>query len=242
MPRAPLQYPDDFHGREKEKERLIEQTKNKRSTAIIGPRSIGKSWLMQYLLLVAPTELGHNFRVGHLFATAAGCSTVDKFVRTALSTLNYVDSNLEQAELTLDTLDRAIKSLYSQSITPVLCIDEFEKFQEFGTEFISQLGASIGYGLVMIVICKERLHTYFGTNNLEFCEKFKPISLHSFTETEAIDFVEQKSAKANFTEEEKSRFENYARNKRKRIPVLLQDYGESIRLNRINTDQHDAIT
>lgn len=240
LPRAPLQHADNFHGREQERRQLIENTKRKTSTAIIGRRSIGKSWLMQYLLLVAPTKLGHNFRVGHLYATAAGCSTVDKFVREALNSLDYVDSDLGQAELTLATLDIAIRSLRLQSITSVLCIDEFEKFIEFGAEFISQLNASVSKGLVMIVICKKSLDTYLGRTN-DLCENFELIKLQAFTDEEALSFVKQKSAEANFTEEEKSRFEAYTKRQGGRIPVNLQDYGEKVLLRRINTDQHSTM-
>src|SRR5439155_1315632 len=53
-------------GRAHEKTILISRTRKGAPTSIVGPRGIGKTWLMSYLKLVAPTEFGSKVRIGYL--------------------------------------------------------------------------------------------------------------------------------------------------------------------------------
>src|SRR6185312_5920726 len=61
---------NEFYGRARERETLINRTRNGSSTSIVGPRRIGKTWLIDYLKHVAPTELHPSTRLVYLDATA----------------------------------------------------------------------------------------------------------------------------------------------------------------------------
>src|SRR6266516_5301263 len=62
--------PSEFYGRVRERMVLLARVRKGESTSIVGSRRIGKTWLMQYLRLVAREELGSRFLVGYLDATA----------------------------------------------------------------------------------------------------------------------------------------------------------------------------
>ncbi len=134
----------NLYGRETERHTLINRTRQKNSTSLIGPRRIGKSWLIEYLLLVAPTELGSEYLVVSIDVTSARCDTVAGFAEYILSELREEASNrqnaLEVLELELDllakeklkpqpnilvVLERAIQNLSRTGAVPIVCIDEF---------------------------------------------------------------------------------------------------------------------
>src|ERR1700730_10213101 len=77
----------ELYGRKRERATLLSRTRRKASTSIIGPRRIGKTWLLQYLQLVASEELGSRFRVAFLDGMSPRCKTVTGFVAEALSKL-----------------------------------------------------------------------------------------------------------------------------------------------------------
>lgn len=77
----------EFYGRVRERATLFNRTRNGTSTSIVGPRRVGKTWLMSYLKLVAQKELGSRFLVGYLDATTARCATIVGFSTTALEAL-----------------------------------------------------------------------------------------------------------------------------------------------------------
>src|SRR5437899_2441084 len=54
--------PSEFYGRKLECEALINRARKGASTSIVGQRRIGKTWLIEYLIQVAPTELVPNYR------------------------------------------------------------------------------------------------------------------------------------------------------------------------------------
>src|SRR5260370_39262970 len=83
----PLPEPGELYARQRERKTLLSRTTRKASTSIIGPRRIGKTWLMQYLRLVAPEQLGSRFRIGYLDGMSPRCRTVTAFVAEALSKL-----------------------------------------------------------------------------------------------------------------------------------------------------------
>src|SRR5579864_3304709 len=76
----PLPEPGELYARQRERNTLLARTTRKASTSLIGPRRIGKTWLMHYLRLVAPEQLGSRFRIGYLDGMSPRCRTVTGFV------------------------------------------------------------------------------------------------------------------------------------------------------------------
>lgn len=150
--------PREFYGRKLECEALINRARRGASTSIVGPRRIGKTWPIEYLIQVAPTELGPNYRVGYLDATLPGSETVSGFTASLLEQLGIrvAPSN---AYLSLETLLEAVNKLRANNLVPILCIDEFEGLnnrQEFEQTFFAGLRAISQRGLGLISASKNK--------------------------------------------------------------------------------------
>src|SRR6266516_3113988 len=154
----PLTDPHSFYGREIERETLLQRTYCGASTSIIGPPKIGKTWLVDYLLLLGPTELGPHFCFAYLDATAPGCQTVVGFTLTAINALGFP---VAQANRGLSELEKVIREMKAKNVMPVLCIDKFEGLsnqQEFTFDFFQGLRAMTQkYGLVLVVVSEDSL-------------------------------------------------------------------------------------
>ncbi len=66
---APLKDANEFYGRRRERTTLLDRTYKDHATSIVAPHRIGKTWLMQYVKLVAPTQFGSRCRVAYVDAT-----------------------------------------------------------------------------------------------------------------------------------------------------------------------------
>lgn len=143
-PLVKLLDPDDFYGRISERNTLIDRTRRRASTSIVGPRRIGKTWLLQYLMLVATKGLGADYRMVEMSAHAAYFNTLVAFTEYVLKELKRQTQNgsvvckiLEEALESLeeeqkksrpeilDILEGAIRDISRKKIVTVLCIDEF---------------------------------------------------------------------------------------------------------------------
>ncbi|NWJ98960.1 MAG: hypothetical protein HXX20_24740 [Chloroflexi bacterium] len=87
-----LENPVDFIGRHRERATLLERSYRGHSTSLVGERRIGKTWLMDYLRLVAPEELGSRHRVIYVDASQNTCRTVAGFVAVCLRELRETES------------------------------------------------------------------------------------------------------------------------------------------------------
>ncbi len=128
---TPLTHPNEYYGRVRERTTLIDRTRKGASTSIVGPRKIGKTWILSYLQLVASNELGRNFYICYVDASVPSCRTITGFTLRVLEELKVPTT---QAKLGLARLEKVTRELKSANIVPVICIDEFEGFankQEF---------------------------------------------------------------------------------------------------------------
>jgi transcriptional regulator with XRE-family HTH domain len=200
----PLTDPDELYGRKRERDTLLNRTYRKASTSVVGPRRIGKTWLVDYLRLVATHELGSRFRTGYLDATMPSCKTVKGFVGEALEVLAL--PAVGNGDLVM--LEKGLKKLKNSNMVPVLCIDEFEGLgdrREFTLDFFRGLRAMAhSYGLVLITISRQPLSLVVGKDveTSGFFNIFEQVTLEPFTYEEAADFIQEKSKQANFTEQE----------------------------------------
>lgn len=224
---------DDFFGRSSELRNLIGRTKNGSSTSLTGPRRIGKTWLMTYLTLVAPAQLGPNYRVGLLDASLPTCGSITGFTLAALEALDlpvFGDSNA----LKLTTLQIAVKELIAKKVTPVLCIDEFERLgsgQEFDLDFFAGLRAITQVGLCVVTASQHPLIEMVSQSvqTSPFFNVFEQYTLTPFGPKSAKDFVEIKGIQAGFSVQERSYMLEYGKTTDKEWPPLrLQLVGKML--------------
>lgn len=212
---AQLNDPKEFYGCRLARTTLISRTHMGNSTAIVGERRIGKTWLVRYLMLTAPddTMRGANYRIGYLDATSPYCHTVADFATKALEVLDILPTTPLQEKANLKTLAVAIAKLHKQQqIKSVLCIDEFEGFEqhkEFDLDFLAGLRAMTQEGLVLITVTRVPLmHAVVSILGQEartspFFNIFQTLNLKPFDVKDAEAFVQAKSIQAGFDEQER---------------------------------------
>lgn len=217
----------EFFGRARERYILLDRSYNSGSTSLVGPRRIGKTWLIEYICLSAQAELGSRFRVGYLDAAAASCSTVEGFVSKAAQVLDldFITRNVPQGIL---ALEEAVESLRAKRQPCILCIDEFEaliKHPEFDLEFFMRLRSLAQSGLILITASKLPLIEAVKDNRQTspFFNIFEQLTIGPFVQEEAEEFVQEKSATAHFTEREQEALLRYGQiNEGQWPPIRLQ--------------------
>lgn len=224
---------EEFFGRKQERITLLERSRKASSTSIVGPRRIGKTWLIDYLIRVAPNQLGSGYRVGYLDATMPCCETVSGFIAAALESLG-IGVSPQHAHLNLRILEMAVNKLKDQNLIPILCIDEFEGFnnqQEFDLDFFKGLRAISNEGLGLVVASKKTLLNIVGNNGHTsgFFNIFEMCILKPFSEKEAKAFVQAKGDQAMLSEQERNfllECGKLSEDKQKWYPLRLQLAGK----------------
>jgi len=225
---------DQFYGRVRERETLLNRSRKGASTSIVGPRRIGKTWLMSYLRLVASTMLSPRCRIGYLDATLASCATVAGFTAKALEELDVAHLVSNSTHVGLATLERAIQDLKSNNLIPILCIDEFEglgKRQEFTLDFFISLRAMTQINLGLVVASRSPLIDIVGDNGNTsgFFNVFEQLTLEPFSLEEAQAFVQAKGLQAGFTGQERDYLLKYGQiEKDQWPPIRLQLVGKML--------------
>jgi len=229
----PLPDPGEFYGRVRERETLLNRTRNGASTSIVGSRRIGKTWLMSYLKLVARRDLGTRYLVGYLDATTARCATVIGFTASAIEALGVERRTFNNADAGLAFLEQVVQELTAKNQVPVLCIDEFEGFgnrQVFDLHFFTALRAMTQNGLCLIVASKipliDIISDYGKTSG--FFNVFEQLMIRPFSSKEAERFVRSKGTQAGLTEQEQKRLLQYGQHGDEYWPVRLQLAGKML--------------
>jgi transcriptional regulator with XRE-family HTH domain len=208
-----LPHADELYGRKIERDILLNRILHKSSTSLVGPRRIGKTWLLEYLLLEARKQLGNHLRIGYLDGMMASCSTMAGFTAKAARTLGSPLS-YERASEGLAALEDVVETLRSKGLSSVLCIDEFEYMsgmQEFDLNFFASLRALAQGGLSLVVASKRPLIDIVGHCGDEsgFFNIFEQITVKPFSNEEAETFVMAKTACAHFTDRERAMLLKY---------------------------------
>jgi AAA domain len=220
----PLSEPGKFFGRARERTTLLDRIRHGVSISIVGPRGIGKTWLMSFLRLVAAIELGPQFRIAYIDASSPGCTTPEGLISIALEQLRIPasstpisflqtpkeDETLKEDDL-LHRLMQAANELRSQKQSPVLFIDEFDAIgsnENFDNEFFSGLRAiSTLDGLAIVTSTRGPLIEITSSKSQlmtsPFFNIFEQLALRPFAPQEAEEFVRATSVDAGFTEEER---------------------------------------
>ena len=215
---APLPNPHEFYGRVGERMTLFNRTNKGYSTSLVGPRRIGKTWLISFLRLQLADQFGAHFRIGYIDATRPRCSSVAGFTACALEAWDIPVPGTMHAHLDLTTLEETVKDLRAKQLTPVLCIDEFEHFGNsavFDLSFFTSLRSLTGPGLelCLVVASKTPLIDIVGDigKTSGFFNVFEQLTLNPFDVAEAEEFVQGKGAQADFTEQECDYLRTYGR-------------------------------
>lgn len=203
-----------LYGRQRERKTLLSRTSRKASTAIVGPRRIGKTWLLQHFLLTAPQLLGSHFRIGYLDGMSAKCRTIAGFTIEALTKLGLTPPE----DVTgLEMLDGGLQELYAQHLIPVLCIDEFERLasrEEFSLDFFEGLRAmTTTSSLVLITCSKSPLHEVVDkrSQGSPFFNVFEQVTLKPLNYSDTEQFVFEKGNLAKFQPDERQYLWSYGR-------------------------------
>ena len=222
----------EFYGRVRERMALLAHARKGGCVSIIGPRRIGKSWLVSYLRLVTPDELGADFRLGYIDATWPSCTTAEGFITAALKALDYPSFSLPEHP-DLISLEHFVKDMIAKKQTPILCVDEFERLTqraEFDLAFFTELRSITQAGLGMVVVSKDPL-IYILSENLKtspFFNVFVQLGLAPYDQEDAQQFAQEKSAQAGFTDRERAYLLKYAQVSGQQAwpPLRLQLVGE----------------
>jgi hypothetical protein len=229
-----LTHTHEFYGRARERVALINRTTKGESTSIVGPRRIGKTWLISYLMLEPLTNSNVNLRIGYLDATRQSCATVPEFTASVLDELGVLTLDTNRANLGLAALERAIKDLKSKNQISILCIDEFEGFDnrnEFDLNFYIGLRAIAQMGLGLVIASKNPLIDIVGDygKTSGFFNVFEQHVLKPFNLEEAEKFAQAKSIQAGFTDQERIYLLRYGQNDEQLWPPLrLQLVGKML--------------
>ncbi len=223
----------ELYGRLRERQTLINRSRNGASTSIVGPRRIGKTWLIDYLKLVTPSELGTRFRIAYLDATMASCTTVAGFTNKVLEELGVHTFVADNAALGLTALEKVVQELKAKNQTPLLCVDEFESLvsrQAFDLNFFIGMRALTQAGLGLIVASKKPLFDVIGDPGTTsgFFNVFEQLTLKPFSLEEAELFAQMKSTQARFNEKERNYLLQYGRRLGEDWPIRMQLVGKML--------------
>ena len=238
-----LAHPSEFYGRVTERKALLQRTQTGASTSLIGARRIGKTWLLQYLRLVAAKQLGSQFRSGYVDATMPSSTTIAGFIARVLEEITGIAPK-DPSTLDLATLERVVRDLRGKNQTPVLCIDEFEGLcnpQEFSERFFTGLRAIAQAGLVLVTASKRPLIKLVTReiSTSPFFNIFDQRTLKPFSSADAQKFVMEKGIQARFSAEEQAYLLRFGQEISQQWPPLLLQLAGKILLedkNRVTFD------
>jgi transcriptional regulator with XRE-family HTH domain len=208
---TPLTDAHEFFGRRGEWIPLLGRLRLGSSVSIIGKRRIGKTWLLSYLRLVAPTQLGPRYHIAYVDATLPSCNTLDDLTATMLGASGILAIERATANEHLTMLEKAVRELAEKQETLVLCIDEFESLCDkagFEMTVLERLRAMTNLGLCLLTASRYPLLRVItekvgkSGETSPFFNVFEQITLKPFTRKEAEAFAQAKSLQAGFTEQE----------------------------------------
>ncbi len=227
----------EVYGWKRDRYTLLDCVRRGAGASIVGPRRIGKSWLLHYVRLMISVEhqLGANYRVCYLDTDR--CATVYDFTVLVLEQLG-VRVSPDNVPWNLEVLDKAISKLILHNISPVLCLDEFEslsgsprRLQEFDRDFYRGLRAMGQGGVRLVVASKHNLIDIVPPDPLSspFFNTFEKFLLRPFDDKEAETFAEVKSSQAGLTNQERTYLLKYGtKDKHQWPPIRLQLVGKEM--------------
>lgn len=236
-----LEDASEYFGRAREKMTLLDRASKGESTSLVGPRRIGKSWLMKYLKLVAAARIGSHVRVGYLDLTAPSCATLSGFTIEAMKALHLaLPDRIESGGSSLMELERGVKELQSRDLVPILCLDEFEnvnKLDAYPGIVLEHLRAITQVGLGLVVSTRKPLIEMVDASlqTSPFFNVCQQVILKPFERRDAESFTQSKSDQSGFTSQERDYMLQLAREKEQDawFPLRLQLVGMTLQEDKV---------
>jgi hypothetical protein len=211
--RGMIQNPNEFIGRKTEISHIVARLKTMQSCSVVGERRIGKSSLLYHLFQTGNERLGdEKFRFVYIELTDASAQTVVDFLQTVLQALDLPTNSIKddnKPNRNLVAFDNAIKTLVSEGVKVVLCLDEFEGLffnpQEFSDGFFNHLRSMINQRrLALVTASRQPLEVYAIEEKLTspFFNLLSVTELGNFTHEEAETFIDYYQSIAQFDQKE----------------------------------------
>lgn len=228
-------------GRTREKMTLLSRASKGESTSLVGPRRIGKTWLMKYLKLMASERFGSHVRVGYLDLTAPSCATLTGFTVEALKALHLpIPDRVAADGHSLIELEQGVRELQSKDLVPILCLDEFEnviKLDTYPGIVLEHLRAITQVGLGLVVSTRKPLIEMVDASlqTSPFFNVCHQVLLKPFERRDAESFAQSKSDQAGFTNQERDYLLQFARQKERDawFPLRLQLVGLTLQEDKV---------
>lgn len=219
---------DEFIGRVRERTTLISRTRVGASTSIIGPRRIGKTWLISYLNLVASKEFDPTLLICSLDATMPTCDTPAKLIGEALKEFGIFVPLNDDINANLVILEKVLKDRNAKGFKSILCIDEFESFcnQIKDLQILVELRALTFHGFGLVLSSRHPLADVVASvlgeesKTSPFFNIFNQITLTPFNIDEAKTFAQIKGSMAKFTNQEQALLLKYGQKGAQEWPPL----------------------
>lgn len=212
------------------------------STSLVGPRKIGKTWLLQCLQCV---NLPAHYRIGYIDASEASCQSMDGLVENILEVLRI--EPLASVSTPVARLEKSLKRS-QKKLVYVLCIDEFEglcSIPNLDTHLFLGLRALIQQGyLCMVTASRRSLPDVLGSTlgpTSPFFGIFQRPEPGPFDREEAEFFVEKKGSHAKFSQRDLRYLLEHTRAEgdgEAWAPALLQLAGEQIEMDQSCAKYH----
>lgn len=207
----PLTSPEEFYGREYERLQLLDRVRQKSCISLIGPLRIGKTWLLQYLLLVAKKDINTRFITRYMDATLLHPLTPNSFFTQAVELFtDSINFPIKDSERPFDKFLLLFEEIASKGFHALLCVDEFDAFLQLGQRdyhLFSVLRALITRGWLTLVTASIKPISQiesgvFQTVRSPFFGVFLTMHIGPFTAQEAEQFISTKGTQAGLTEQE----------------------------------------
>jgi transcriptional regulator with XRE-family HTH domain len=236
----PLLDAKEFYGRPGEWVTLRSRLLKRSSTSVVGPRRIGKSWLLTYVNLLVVRDFSERIHVCYFDTKRPSCRSVEYFLRTILNELNISvpQASFATPLVMLEYLEHIVCQKRDRQQILVLCIDEFEGLctaPDFQLGFLEDLRALAQLGLVLITASKRPLLDIVSEvlgeqgKTSPFFNIFEQIILKPFNEYEAQKFVREKSIQAGFLQQESEKLLRYGQiSSQQWLPLRLQLVGKML--------------
>lgn len=248
-----LPHVGEFFGRTREWRMLLARTSTGQPTAIVGPRRIGKSWLLRYLCLKIPQLLDKPVHIAALDVSWPSCSTLSGVFAFILREFHLPEPPDKRVHSYLQALEMGVKELRAHEHLPLLCIDKFDRMyhmSEMTPDILDRLRAMTQIGLGLVITSSKPLdmltHDAFDLTDTTspFTNVFLQLRLKPFTAQEAQHFVRVKGAQAGFTDEECGYLLTYGRrekNVQSWPPLRLQLVGTLLLTDKVSA-QEDGVS
>lgn len=199
--KAALPGASEFYGRRTWRMMLHSRLAHQASMSLVGPRRIGKTWLLQYLQCVVPVHFGETYRIGYVNAARARYQEMDGLVDSVLKALNITPTkHIAHPVLRLGAAITQAQKRYAYA----LCIDEFGGMCALPDleSLLDELRSLADDACLCVVTASRRpVADLLGDSpdrTSPFVNIFQQLEPGPFDREEAQDFAEKKGSQAGF--------------------------------------------